>query len=61
MKNIIKILFSAAESSVQKFELTKTLKGHYGCVNTVNWNSTGSLLVRFVYFSLFFIDIYSIT
>lgn len=35
----------ADPSLVSRLSLSRVLKGHAGCVNTVSWNETGELLV----------------
>ncbi|KMZ63696.1 hypothetical protein ZOSMA_3G01800 [Zostera marina] len=37
--------FQMHSSMIQRLALENELEGHQGCVNTITWNSTGSLLV----------------
>jgi len=39
------VFFSDSLHLVQRFTLEKVLESHRGCVNSVNWNDTGTLLL----------------
>lgn len=38
-------MFTDSKHLVQRFALEKVLESHQGCVNSVHWNDTGSLLL----------------